>query len=841
MDKLEKESKRAGKTKTTGSQEASVQKPSTNPGSRGQILLNVNDLPLPSPANEEITILQSAVLIEDGIQHRSIHHKIDPTSLKIYRIYHSRYVQWVLGLVVFVNLILAFFEYPTSMSVTSDFRFRDIAWHLPQPACGVTEVIEIICLLVFLADCVIRLKLLGWRRFIVQPCLVIYASAIVVSFLDLIVSLSFCHIRDRDFPESLGYTLRIRRFFRPLFFVLLSRVMRKMTKAIALTFPRILTVIMLLVIHLYVFAMIGLLVFPRPQPISADVPGLPPMLTEAYNSSILDAENYTTLGEFYAARNISVKNVSNASASPTESVGFYQLEGGLKYFNTVFDAFISLIVLTTASHPDVMVPIYQYNRFSAIYFILFLGIGAYIILNLLIAATYYQFKRLHQLSLQKRFERRRVAFRAAFTLLARKAQKKRVARLSNNETVTKELVRGLLKKANIHKDLVPLMYHQLETMKSTVLNWPQFCALFDMATKRPTPHQRTTQRPYYTHVRVFQWVQYFIRHRYFRYFSYLVNLVSVIMITIELQIAYVDTLSRPNSRLAYYNLVFTAYFTLELILKLIGYGLRGYFRSYSNIYEFLITLSVLILQVLSLALYSPFRIHESLPHGTSFHILIRLINILILLHLLRVLVQVESLFQLTKFIINLVKNLCGFFGVIVIVYYIFALLGMELFLDIQGPVQDVTKDCLEKQCNNNDNFTYVANDFSDFASSVVTLWDVMVVNNWFIFLENFAQNTMLVWWSKVYFVAWWLVSSIVCINFFTALVVGTFLSNIEEFYEQQERKAQESKLGESLEWEGRSESLEESQVRNTTFSSSHSCPVCSSILCSVWIPIESQN
>lgn len=814
MEKLEEVSKAAGPN------EGSSLKATTNT-SRGQILLNVNDIPLPSgtPSTDEDTaIFQSAVLIEDGIHHRSIHHKIDPMSLKIYRIYHSRYIQWVLGLVVFVNLILAFFEYPTSMSVTSDFRFRDIAWHLPQPACGVTEAIEAICLLVFLADCFIRLKLLGWRRFIVQPCLIMYVCAIVVSFLDLIISLSFCHMRDREFPQSLGYTLRIRRFFRPLFFVLLSRVMRKMTKAIALTFPRILTVITLLVIHLYVFAMIGLLVFPRPQPISTDVPaaGLPPMFEEYDNFSIPNGENFTTLGEFYAARtNITAKNVSNASTSPTESVGLYQLDGGLKYFNTVFDAFISLIVLTTASHPDVMVPIYQYNRFSAIYFILFLGIGAYIILNLLIAATYYQFKKLHQISLQKRLERRRVAFRAAFTILARKAQKKRVARLSNNETVAKRLVRELLKKARIHKDLVPLMYHHLETMKSAVLNWPQFCALLDMATNRPTPHQRTTQRPYYTRVRVFQWMQYFIRHRYFRYFSYLVNLVSVIMITIELQIAYVETLTSPTSRLSYYNIVFTSYFTLELILKLIGYGVRGYFRSYSNIYEFFITLSVLILQILSLALYIPFKAHDKpLAHNTSFHILIRLINILILLRLLRVLVQIESLCQLTKFIINLVKNLCGFLGVIVIVYYIFALLGMELFLDIQGPLQDVTKNCLEQQCNTNDNFTYVANDFGDFASSLVTLWDVMVVNNWFIFLENFAQNTMLVWWSKVYFVAWWLVSSIVCINFFTALVVGTFLSNIEEFYEQQERKAQESKLGESSEWDMRSESLEESQVYN---------------------------
>ena len=794
-----------GKGKGAGDSKLTLNIPAAKSSSQHNVL-NVNNFSLSAHDRiEEAAILQSAILIEDGLHHRSIHHKLDPTSLKIYQIYNSRYVQWFLAIIVFLNLILAFFEFPTSMSITSDFRFKDIAWHLPQPACGATEAIEIICLLVFLADCAIRFHLLGWRRFVMQPCLILYALAIMISFLDWIISLSFCHLRDSGFPENLGYTLRIRRFFRPLFFVLLSRVMRKMTKAIALTFPRILTVITLLVIHLYVFAMIGLLVFPRPQQIAIDVPL--PMSIESENTTLTN----TTFDAYYDAVNVSTHNSSFANVSHT--ISYYQLRGGLKYFSTVFDAFVSLIVLTTASHPDVMVPIYQYNRFSAIYFILFLGIGAYIILNLLIAATYYQFKQLHQQSLQKRFTRRRVAFRAAFTVLARKAQKKRFAKLGNSETVTKELVRRLLKKARIHKDLIPLMYHHLETMGSAVLSWPQFCELFDMATKRPLSHQRTTQHPYYTRVRVFQWIQYFIRHRFFRYFSYLVNMVSVVAITIELQIAYEDTLNRIDSRLAYYNLFFTLYFALEQILKITGHGLRGYFRSYSNIYECLITLSVLLLQVISIILYSsPFKVHEPLADTTYFHILIRLINILILLRLLRVLVQVESLHQLTRFIVNLVKNLCGFFGVIMIVYYTFALLGMELFLDIQGPLQDVTTDCLEQQCNTHDNLTYAATDFSDFASSVVTLWDVMVVNNWFIFLENFAQNTMLAWWSKIYFVAWWIVSSIVCINFFTALVVGTFLSNIEEFYEQQERNSQESKLDESMEWVERSGRFDESQV-----------------------------
>ena len=181
-------------------------------------LLNINDLPLPVN-NSETSIIQSAVFIEDGIHHRSIHHKIDPTSLKIYRIYYSRPVRWLLGFVIFINLMLSFFEYPSSMSLSSDYRFRDITWHWPEPGCGVTEGIEIVCLLVFLVDCYTKFYLLGWRRFVRRPWFVLYAVMVVISFVDIIVSLSFCEHRE-SFPISLGYTLRIRRFFRPLFFII---------------------------------------------------------------------------------------------------------------------------------------------------------------------------------------------------------------------------------------------------------------------------------------------------------------------------------------------------------------------------------------------------------------------------------------------------------------------------------------------------------------------------------------------------------------------------------------------------------------------------------------------
>ena len=743
-------------------------------------LLNINDLPLPLQTSDT-AVVQSAVFIEDGIYHRSIHHKIDTLSLKIYRIYHSRPVRWLLGFVIFVNLMLAFFEYPTSMSLSSDYRFRDRTWNLGQPDCGVTEGVEIICLLVFLADCCAKFYLLGSKRFFSRPWFALYAFMVTVSFIDIVISLSFCDHRESRFPLSLGYTLRIRRFFRPLFFLISSSIMKKFTKAAVLTLPQIFTVLVLLALHIYVFAMLGLLVFPRPAVIS----------TNGTNDT-----GYTP-----SESSIPWSNFTNNTTS-IEYTFFEHLES-TKYFGNIFDALTSLLVLlTTANHPDVMIPIYQYNRYSALYFIIFLGIGAFIILNLLIAATYNQFKGFFQKSLQSSFRRRRVAFRAAFTLLARQTQKsvqRGPSRPYNHEVVTKDLVRCLLHKAKIPKKQIPLMYTKLETMGGNTVNWPQFRDVFDLVSQ-DSSRRVQTESSYYTDYRLFQWFQLAIRHRFFSYFTYFISIINVLLVTIELEVAYDESFSRVDSRLAYYNLFFVIYYFIEQILKLIGYGCRGYFKNLGNVYEGFVTCALVQLEFLVLILYSgPFLLHDALVDIQYLNIVIRLMNIFIVLRLLRILVHVDSLRLLTSTMIDLIWNVRGFFGIIVVIYYLFAFLGMELFYDVDGPSKPGGS-CTPAY----DDLTYYGNNFHDFASSLVTLWDVMVVNNWYIFLDKFACDSFFGKWSKLYFIVWWLVSAIICVNLFISLVLETFLIKWEAYHKQNsDERSQGDTLGDSSTWENR--------------------------------------
>ena len=61
------------------------------------------------------------------------------------------------------------------------------------------------------------------------------------------------------------------------------------------------------------------------------------------------------------------------------------MEGFLYFENVSISYYNMLILLTTANFPDVMLPAYNVNFFWAIYFISFLILGLYALLNLLLA------------------------------------------------------------------------------------------------------------------------------------------------------------------------------------------------------------------------------------------------------------------------------------------------------------------------------------------------------------------------------------------------------------------------------------------------------------------------
>uniref|UniRef100_A0A2K6FFP7 Two pore segment channel 2 n=1 Tax=Propithecus coquereli TaxID=379532 RepID=A0A2K6FFP7_PROCO len=299
-----------------------------------------------------LCIDQAVVFIEDAIKYRSINHRMDARSLWLYRRYYSNLCQRSLNFTIYLILSLAFIETPSSLSRTADVRYRSPPW---EPPCGLTESVEVLCLLVFVADLSVKGYLFGRAHFQKNLWLLGYLGVLVVSLVDWTVSVS---LLCRE-------PLRVRRLLRPFFLLQNSSMMKKTLKCIRWSLPQMASVGLLLAIHLCLFTMFGMLLF----------------------------------------------------AGEKQDDG--QNKERMTYFRNLPDALTSLLVLlTTANNPDVMIPAYSRNRAYAIFFIVFTLIGSLFLMNLLTAIIYSQFRGYLMQSLQTSLFRRRLGTRAAYEVLS---------------------------------------------------------------------------------------------------------------------------------------------------------------------------------------------------------------------------------------------------------------------------------------------------------------------------------------------------------------------------------------------------------------------------------------
>ena len=70
-------------------------------------------------------------------------------------------------------------------------------------------------------------------------------------------------------------------------------------------------------------------------------------------------------------------------------------------------------------------------------------------------------------------------------------------------------------------------------------------------------------------------------------------------------------------------------------------------------------------------------------------------------------------------------------------------------------------------------FLISSNNFDDFFSAIVLLWDLLVVNNWHVFLHVFRDEINP--WAQLYFITWWLTAAVIILNIFVALILDNFI------------------------------------------------------------------
>ncbi|KAM4845381.1 two pore channel protein 2 isoform 2-T2 [Thomomys bottae] len=626
-------------------------------------------------------------------------------------LYRCYYSKWCQrALSVTIFVILALAFVETPSSFT---RTADVRYRARpwEPPCGLTEGVEALCLLLFLVDVSVKGYLVGRAQFQENLWLLAYLVVLAVSLVDWTVSVSL----------ACQEPLRIRRLLRPFFLLQNSSMMKKTLKCIRWSLPEMASVGLLLTIHLGLFTVLGMLLF--------------------------------TMGE---------KDEK-------------QDKERLAYFRSLPEALTSLLVLlTTANNPDVMTPAYSKNRAYAIFFILFTLIGSLFLMNLLTAIVYNQFRGYLMKSLQTSLLRRRLGTLAAFQVLNSMAGPAGAAS-SDTVGVKPQDVLQVLQRARLGSSHKRALMEKVRSHDGSLLLARDFQKLFDEVDKSvikehpPRPQYRTP---------LLHTAQVLCSHRYFDYLGNLVALGNLVSISVFLVL---DEDLLPGARndfvLGVLNYVFLLYYLLELLLKVFALGLRGYLSYPSNMFDGIFTILLLVLQISALAV-------SRLPQAgrkpevlglLSLWDLTRLVNMLIVFRFLRVIPRVKPMAVVASTILSLVQNLRAFGGILVVVYYVFAVIGISLF---RGAVvapgnSSLVPANVSAPCGSFEQLEYWANNFDDFAAALITLWNVMVVNNWQVFLDAYRRYSGP--WSKVYFVLWWLVSSVIWVNLFLALLLENFL------------------------------------------------------------------
>uniref|UniRef100_A0A3B1K6U3 Voltage-dependent calcium channel protein TPC1 n=1 Tax=Astyanax mexicanus TaxID=7994 RepID=A0A3B1K6U3_ASTMX len=372
------------------------------------------------------------------------------------------------------------------------------------------------------------------------------------------------------------------------------------------------------------------------------------------------------------------------------------------YFNTLENSIVSLFVLlTTANFPDVMMPAYSRNRWSCVFFIVYLSIELYFIMNLLLAVVFDTFNGVERVKFKSLLLHKRSAIEHAFQLLV-----SRQARRSGE-------------------------------------HW------FD-----DLPH---------TAFLIFKGINLVVKSKAFQYAIYIVVAVNGVWILVETNMLNSDF--SWSQQVPWNYMVFLTIYGVEVLLKITGLGPVAYFSSGWNLFDFSVTVFA-FLGLIALAF-----------HMEPFYFIV----VLRPLQLLRLFKIKQRYRNVLDTMFELFPRMASLGLTLIIFYYSFAIVGMEFFADVIYPnccntstVADAYRQINVTIGNRTvlEEGYYYLNNFNNILSSFVTLFELTVVNNWYITMEGVTSQTT--HWSRLYFMTFYIVTMVV-MTIIVAFILDAFV------------------------------------------------------------------
>ncbi|XP_007230049.3 two pore segment channel 3 isoform X2 [Astyanax mexicanus] len=450
---------------------------------------------------------------------------------------------------------------------------------------------------------------------------------------------------------------------------------------------------------------------------------------------------------------------------------------GTSYFTNYLESVFELyVLLTTANSPDVMMPAYNYSSYFAIFFILYIVINTYTFMSVFLAVVYNNYKKHLKEEVRQLVKTKRQKLRRAFCLL-----KENVGTVGNegtggtgeigtNPVVSQSRWTELVKQVqpNISTAHRELLWSVLDHNNKGHIGKQAFLQIADLLniqviTLKSRPHPFQLWMPALYNSTVSRIIHRIVKHRVFVFVYDAVILVNAVFIGLDEEDPLVS-----NAEWAFLTL-----YLLEILLKLYTFEPRAFFARHQfwNWFDTIIILSALLATIINAALKS--------SGGYTSRQILDIVFILRVLRLIRVVDTIPSFRAIIDTLTRIGPPMLTFGQLILVVYYIFAMVGMELF---KGKIQVFaanSTDPAREYCGNpllkDSAFArnnYCKNNFNDVVSSFILLLELTVVNQWHVLTGGFTAVTHNA--ARIFFVLFHIVVVIIIINIFVAFILEAF-------------------------------------------------------------------
>nr|XP_019607237.1 PREDICTED: two pore calcium channel protein 2-like [Rhinolophus sinicus] len=436
---------------------------------------------------------------------------------------------------------------------------------------------------------------------------------------------------------------------------------------------------------------------------------------------------------------------------------------GSPYFTNILEIMFELYVLvTTANSPDVMMPAYEFNWWYSLYFITYTIINTYIFMSVFLAVVYNNYRKHLKNEIRKLAHLKRYKMIEAFNILKVKVGTEFVVKEAQWKRLAKVVVPDI---STSHLELLLRISDEGQKGHVDKTNFLRLADLLNIQVVtiniKRHPLEAWMPRVYQSSASLL--VQKMVRHRIFVWVYDVIILINAIFIALDEKIPFISDA----------EWLFLSLYIIEILLKLYTYEPRAYFgrKQFWNWFDTLIIIAALLATVANTTIQS--------ARKYSSQQVLDMILILRILRLLRVIVSIQRFRVIVTTLINIGPTMLTFGGLVLVVYYVFAIIGMEAFhgkvrffdpnftapdaLVCGNPALKDSAFARDRYCRNN---------FNDLASSLVVLMELTVVNQWHILADGFALVTHQA--AKLYFIGFHVVGVILVVNIFIAFILEAF-------------------------------------------------------------------